>query len=227
MGPLPVGTVAVKPGCAMAAKVRFTITVQGKGCHSGTPAQGVDPIAIAAEIISALQTLVSRECDAKEAAVLSITSIHGGVSDNIIPDAVELMGSLRVAGDALCARLSRRIEAVAKGIAQAMRGDCTVQQELITPAVMNDAAETEWVRGLAEKLFGAARVRVAEAPSMASEDMACYLRERPGTFWFFSTQAEACPEGNHSPRFQVDEGCLADGAALLAAAAEAWLCRTR
>lgn len=224
VGPLAVGTVAVKPGCAMAAKVRFAITVHGCGCHSGTPTQGVDPIAIAAQIITALQTLVSRECDAKEQAVLSVTSIHGGTADNIIPDTVELVGSLRAAGDTLSARLSERIEAVAKGIAQAMRGDCTVRWELICPALQNDEAQTELVRTLAEELFGDTRVHTAGAPSMASEDMACYLRERPGSFWFFGTQPETCPEGNHSPRFTVAESCLADGAALLAATAEAWLC---
>ena len=113
---------------------------------------------------------------------------------------------------------------MAKGIAQAMRGDCTVRRELICPALQNDEAQTELVRTLAEELFGDARVQTAGAPSMASEDMACYLRERPGSFWFFGTQPESCPEGNHSPRFTVAESCLADGAALLAATAEAWLC---
>ncbi len=222
-GALPLGTVAIKPGAAMAAKVSFTLTVRGRGCHGAMPAQGVDPIVIASQIVLALQALIGRECDAADAAVLSVTSIHGGVNDNVIPDTVTLSGSIRVVDDALCARLERRLHEVCSDVAHAMRGACEVKSEVINCTLVNDPSEAQFIASLAEALFSKERVRIMDKPCMASEDMGLYLNERPGAFWFFSTQREDVPYGNHSPRFTVDESCLAKGAALLAFAAEEWL----
>ncbi|HMM31841.1 MAG TPA: M20 family metallopeptidase [Clostridia bacterium] len=222
-GALPLGTIAIKPNAAMAAKVGFELVVRGKGCHGAMPTQGIDPIVIASQIVLALQSLVARECDATDSAVISVTSIHGGVNDNIIPDVVTLTGSMRVTDDALCQKLMRRMREVCEGIASSMRGTCDVTAEIINITLVNDPREADFAASVAEKLLGKERVRILDKPCMASEDMADYLNERPGAFWFYSTQGEAVPFGNHSPHFAVEESCLADGAALLAATAEEWL----
>jgi amidohydrolase len=204
----PTGTVAVRAGPAMAAADAFRLVVRGHGGHAAKPNETVDPIVIAAHLVTALQTLVARETDPVDNAVLSITSVHGGTAFNIIPEEVELKGTLRTFAADTRERHQRRIAALAEGIATGMRGSVVFDWRDGSPAVVNDAAATERVRHVAEGIDGIDRVIVA-AQIMGGDDMALWLQRAPGCYWFVGARAgEASAYPHHHPSFDIDESAL-------------------
>ena len=204
----PTGTVALRAGPAMAAADAFRLIVRGRGGHAAKPNETVDPIAIAAQLVTALQTLVARETDPVDQAVLSITSVHGGTAFNIIPEEVELKGTLRTFEAETRERHRHRIAALAEAIATGMRGSVVVDWRDGSPTVVNDESATERVRHVAEGIDGIDRVIVA-AQIMGGDDMALWLQRAPGCYWFVGARAgEASAFPHHHPSFDLDEAAL-------------------
>ena len=221
---LPDGAFGFYPGTFMASRDTFYLTVRGQGCHGSTPAAGVDPITVSAYLITALQTLVSRECNGTDSAVVTIGSIHGGEVYNIIPDQVTLQGAIRCLDERKRTELEQRIRALSKGLCASMRAQCEVVFEHGYPVLVNDPEVTGFAAQCARDLFGEDSVCMLQHPLMSSEDMSFFLQKRPGCYWCFSTPPATGPHyPNHSPRFQIDDSILYRGSALLATAATRWL----
>lgn len=216
----PTGTVAVREGPSMAATDSFRLVVRGRGGHAAKPQEVIDPVVAAAEAITALQTLVSRETDPVDQAVISITSVHGGTAFNIIPEAVELKGTLRTFRDDTRRRLRGRVLEVVRGVA-ALHG-ASVEDAWFegSPAVVNDAAVTAWFRRVATDVVGADQVVTCD-PIMGGDDMALWLQQAPGCYFFVgSNGGEASAYPHHHPRFDLDEASLPVAVGVLATAVE-------
>lgn len=211
------GTVAVREGPAMAATDSFRLVVAGRGGHAAYPQLCIDPIVAAAQLVGALQTLVSRETDPIDQSVISVTSIHGGTAYNIIPEEVELKGTLRTFDAGTRARLRERILAVSEGAASLAR--CSLRAEWFegTPAVVNDAESVARFRQVAAGVVGEENVSV-QVPIMGGDDMALWLAQARGCYFFVGTSSGPDTAwAHHHPRFDVDERGLEVAVALLAA----------
>ncbi|UUX32824.1 M20 metallopeptidase family protein [Fundicoccus culcitae] len=211
---LPKGTIAYKSGPMMASMDRFLIEIKGKGYHGAYPENAQDPIAAAGQLITALQTIKSRNIKAVNPAVVSITRVQGGFNQNIIPDNVELEGTVRALNDETRAFIHSKIEQIAHGIGVAMDVECVVTYDYKYPPVVNDATVTTEIVQSLEELFPGQLVEVEE-PLMGGEDFAFYLYEAPGTFLFLSNPAdiEGKFHGHHHAKFDVDEAYFSMGAA--------------
>jgi amidohydrolase len=218
---LPVGTLGVKAGPLMAAVDRLKIVVHGRGGHGGRPQASADPVVAAAHVVTALQTIVSRETNPVQAAVVTIGSIHGGEAFNVIPDEVTLTGTIRTFDAELRRSMPERVARIASGIAQGLGCRAEVEVKAGNPAVVNDPAVAELARRAALRVVEAGKV-VAPEPTMGGEDMAVYFERTPGCFVFVgsSNAARGLDQPHHSPRFDFDEDALAVGAEFLVAAAE-------
>lgn len=210
---LATGQVGYFPGTAMASMDRFTITFRGKGTHGAAPHKGIDPIVMAGEYIAILQTLVSREIPASHSAVVSLGRIEGGRAFNVIPDEVHLEGTFRALTVDDRELLGRRVQEVGRGIAALHGGDAIVFWDKGAPPVINNPTFTEAFRQSALRVLPAKDIIELTCPTMVGEDMALYLQERPGTFFFLGGGPG---EPHHHPKFDFDEGVLWRGAALLA-----------
>lgn len=205
----PVGTVAVRSGPSMAASDAFRIVIRGKGGHAAMPHASIDPVVAAAQVITALQTLVSREVDPVEQAVISITALNAGTAYNIIPETVELKGTLRTFNASLRDYLQTRIEEVVTGIAQTLR--CTAGVEYLhgSPAVVNHDGMTERLKAVARGVVGADNL-IPMAPIMGGDDMALWLEQAPGCYFFVGARNDdkGITYPHHHPMFDIDEASL-------------------
>jgi amidohydrolase len=204
---LPAGVIGVRPGPLMAAPDSFTITVRGRGTHAAMPHLGTDPVVIAAHVITALQTLTSRETDPVGTSVVTISTVRAGDgAHNIIPERCELLGTLRTFDPAVRERLQRRIIELSTGIAAAMGGEASVDLHVGPPPVVNDEALTERFRELAREAVGADRVLEVD-PVMGGDDMAEFLAERPGVyFWAGSADPQTGRDRpHHHPGFDFHD----------------------
>ncbi len=213
---LPVGTLGVKAGPLMAAVDRLQIAIRGRGGHGGQPQRAADPVVAAAHVVTALQTIVAREVDPLEPAVVTIGSIHGGHAFNVIPDQVTLTGTIRSFDPQLRRSLPERIARIAGGIAEGLRCRAEVEVRSGNPAVLNHPQLAEIARRAAVRVVGEEGV-VSPPATMGGEDMAVYFERVPGCFVFVgSANAErGLAEPHHSPRFDFDEEALAIGCAFL------------
>jgi amidohydrolase len=201
----------------MAAADAFEMEVRGSGGHGAMPHLASDAIAIAAQIVTALQTIVSREVDPVEPAVLTVGEIGAGTAFNIIPEKARLGGTVRTLNADLRERMPARIEELARGVAKGMRGDVDFDYTFSYPVTTNDEGAADIALGVAENLFGEESVLELPNPSMAGEDFAFFLERVPGAFIWLGVGEEVA--GLHTPRFAFDEEVLPRGAALLAALA--------
>ncbi len=213
-------TIAISDGPAMASADRLTLTVTGRGGHGASPHLAIDPVVASAQIITALQTLVSRETPPLDAAILSITMLRAGTAFNIIPDTVEMIGTFRCLVPALRERLLASLTRTVEGVAGAFRCTAVVKDEFLTPAVVNDPAVTRLAREVAAGIVGAERV-ITPAPLTGSEDAAYFWEKVPGCYAFIgSSRPDWSPAPSlHSARFDIDESCLQVGAEFLVRAA--------
>jgi amidohydrolase len=220
MNRIPVGTIAVRSGPIMTSADKLGITVRGRGGHGANPHNAVDPVVAAAQIITALQTLVSRETPPLQPAVLSITMLKAGTAFNIIPDTVEMTGTLRCFDADLRATLLASLQRTAEGIATAFRCTATVANEFLTPAVLNDPAVTALARNVAAGVVGADKV-VEWEPLTGSDDVAYFWERVPGCYAFIgSGRTDGVPSAaGHNAKFDIDESCMAIGAEFLVRAA--------
>lgn len=214
---LPTGQVSVRSGAMMASAEGFTLIVRGKGGHGAMPDLTVDAVVIAAQIVTALQTLVSRETSPQAPVVVTLGSIHGGSAFNIIAGEVVIQGTLRTFDAAIRDRLRQRIAELAGGIAAAMRGSCEFRLESAAPPVVNDAAITGLVAEAATDVLGADAV-VPFEPLMVGEDVAYFLDARPGCFFLLGGAPDTGPVLHHTAEFRVDERCLLIGYRVMSAA---------
>jgi amidohydrolase len=209
------GTAHVRSGPMLAAQDEFRARVVGQGGHGAMPHTTIDPIVAAAQGVLALQSIVSRNVDPTQPAVVTVGSIHGGSAPNVIPEDVQLEGTLRSFTDEVRGLLRQRVEEQLVGSAESAR--CRLEFELRPgfPAVVNDETAVQVVRKLARSVFGEARVH-EPAPLAASEDFAFFLRERPGAFVLIGAgnRAAGIEAPHHSSLFDLDETVLPRGAEL-------------
>ncbi|MGO4733380.1 amidohydrolase [Paenibacillus sp. 2KB_22] len=211
---LQVGTVGIREGALMAAADGFVVKVEGVGTHAAVPEAGIDPIVVAAHIVTALQAIVSRNVGAQESAVISVTKLHSGTAWNVIPDEAILDGTVRTFDEKVRARIRERFNQVVAGVAAAYGTRATVRWIQGPPAVVNDESLASAAEQVASEI-GLNSVR--PLPSPAGEDFSFYQKEVPGLFLFLGTSG---PHEWHHPGFDVDERALPLGAHLLAALAE-------
>jgi amidohydrolase len=211
----PVGTASYRPKGVMASAQRFDIEIHGKQTHGARPWAGVDPIIVGAQIINALQTIVSRQVDVSQApAVVTVATFHGGVRNNIIPDGAKMSGTIRTFDPAVRTFIHEQIHRTAENIASAMGARAVVTIQPGVPVTYNDPQLTAGMVPSLERVYGARNVAVAERMTGA-EDFSFYLEEIPGFFFFIGGRPHDVPPEeaipNHSPFFYVDEGALLPG----------------
>lgn len=210
------GKIGISYGSMMASMDRIFIEIRGKGAHGAYPELSVDPISTVAEVISALQRIISREKRATDPAVLSITKIQGGYNHNIIPDVVELEGTVRTVNNETRQMIANRIDEVTKGITQAMRADYKLRYDFKYPPLINSEEFTKFFVESAKKIIPVEDIIEMKYPVMGGEDMAYFLEKAPGTFFFLSNPKEI--DGafypHHHPKFDIDESLLYKGVAL-------------
>ena len=214
---LPVGQVSVRRDVVMASADMFTLTVTGKAGHGAQPHRTIDATLIASAIVTALQTLVSREVAPADPAVITIGSLHAGSAPNIIAGEAVMQGTLRTFDKALRTRLISRIAELADGIARSMRGHCDFKLDSEAPPVINDPSIADIVTDAARGVVGADGV-VSFQPLMVGEDFAYFLEARPGCFFLLGAAPEGPPVVHHTPQFRIDERCLPIGYRVMGAA---------
>ena len=217
---LPVGVIGYRPGPAMASSDTLKITVLGQQTHGAMPWYGVDPIVTAAQVVLGLQTVVSRQIDlTQEPAVVTIGSIKGGVRGNIIPDSVEMNGTIRSFDEGMRDDIHERVTTLAEAISRGSRAGCKVCIRKHYPVTVNDPALTEAMLPTLARVAGPQRLLLVPKV-MGSEDFSLFAKVSPGLFIFLGV----VPEGtnpktvapNHSPRFFIDEASLVTGVRALA-----------
>ncbi|HLY31409.1 MAG TPA: amidohydrolase [Ktedonobacterales bacterium] len=218
--PVPVGTISVQAGAVFASADEVFLRVRGHGGHGAMPHLAVDPIVAAAQIVVALQTLVSREISPFHPAVVTFGAIHGGEVFNVIADTVELQGTLRVYEASDRELLRRRIGEIARAVAQGMRAEVDYEIRRGCAACVNDSEMAALTRRAAEATVGAANVPGGDQRQAASDDMASFLAARPGCYFFVgaSNPARGIVAPHHSARFDIDEDALPIGLETLARA---------
>ena len=218
--PVRVGQVSVAPGAVFSSADEVWLRVRGRGSHGAMPHLGVDPVVVAAEIITALQTLVAREVSPFHPAVVTFGSIHGGNAFNVIADSVELRGTLRAYDPDDRELLRARIGEVAHGVARGMRAEVEYEVRGGCPACVNDPAMAEIVRGAAIDTVGAENVPGGDQRQAASDDMAYFLEAAPGCYFFVgaSDPERGIDAPHHSARFDIAEEALSIGLETLARA---------
>jgi amidohydrolase len=209
-----------RPGTIMAAADHLDVTVRGRGGHGSQPSRAADPIPVACEIVTALQTMVTRRFDVFDPVVITVGSIHAGTAENIIPDLAELRATVRTfsagARERVRAAAPRLISAIAEGYG--LTADVAYVDGY--PVTVNDPRELAFTEGVIEEVIGAGRYTMMPNPIAGAEDFSFVLENVPGAFVFLG----ACPPEldphaaayNHSPRAVFDDSVLPDGAAVLA-----------
>ena len=214
---VPVGQVAAQPGPLLAIADTFRIEVHGRGGHAASPHETVDPIVIAAQVVTNLQQLVSRTVDPLDQGVVSVTRISGGTAKNVIPETVELIGTVRTFKPQTKTALIAGIERVLRGVTEAHGATYSFDYEDGYAAVVNDPEVAALVEGAARTELGDGAVTRID-PVMGGEDFSAYLQRAPGAFFIVGTRNDAIGASfpHHHPRFAIDEASLRDGIAVFA-----------
>jgi hippurate hydrolase len=207
------GQIAVFPGPAMAGADFFDIKITGKGSHGAMPHVGRDPVIVAISLAAALQTIVSRNADPREAAVLSITQIHAGSAYNVIPEEAVLAGTVRTFAPEIAKLIRERMREICAGMALSFGVQIDVDIRSIFDVLVNHPAQAEATATVAAEIVGAGNVLTEPKPVMGSEDFADMLRVVPGAYAWVG-HAGSVPV--HNPAFVLDDGILPVGASLLA-----------
>ena len=218
---LTVGQVETRLGTLNASTDSLRIIVQGESAHGAYPEAGKDAIVCAAQVVSALQTLVSRRVSPLESAVVTLGKISGGKANNIICGEVTLEGTVRSADNALRRQLKAEIEQLCAGIGSAMGCCCRAEIREGYPALTNDVSHAKRVLDIAGKLVGSQNALIKDAPNMGAEDFSYFLDKAPGAFFHIgcSDPEDTVRSALHTPGFAPDEGCIEIGIAMEAALA--------
>lgn len=220
----PLGTIVINEGPMLAASDRFVVEIQGKGGHAAHPNLTVDPVVVGAHLIAAIQSIVSRNVDPIEPAVITIGSLHAGHAANVIPDTAALEGTVRTLNPEVQDLIVRRLEEVANGVCQSMGATARFEYTYGVPATINSAEAATLIRAAAIEIVGEDNV-FAPPPSMGGEDFSYFTQERPGAMFMVGSNN---PEkgliwGHHHPRFDIDEESLGIGLETMALSAITYL----
>ena len=212
---LPVGQIAYKPGGALAAAQRFVVTIKGKQSHGSAPWSGVDPIYVASKIVDGYQSIISRELElTKEAAVITVGKISGGVRNNIIPESAELVGTIRTLDYDMQKQVNQRMIEMAQDIAKAYRAEATVEIAKGVPITYNDVDLTEKSLPSLQQMAGAENVHTIKAITGA-EDFSFYQEKIPGFFFILGGKDPKAGADeyfpHHTPDFKIDDSGLSLG----------------
>ena len=215
----PLGMWSSKPGSFMAAADQLHVRVVGAGTHGATPYRGKDPIPVACEMVTALQTMITRQFDVFDPVVLTVGRIAGGTKENIIPDDAVFDATVRTFSEATRTKVQRTSTQLVEAMAAAHGLVAEVDYEIGYPVTVNNAAEYGFARDTIVDVFGADRFRERSNPRCGAEDMSYVLNEVPGVYLNLSACRSADPDAaadNHSPLADFDDSILPDAAALLA-----------
>lgn len=217
---MPFGQVGVKRGPLMASADNFRITITGSGGHAAQPHKVVDPIVVAAQVITNLQHIVARNVDPLEPAVVSVTHIVGGTTHNVIPGAVELEGTIRTFDSAVRNSIPATMDRIIAGVTSAHGARYELAVERGYHSVINDERATDLLRRAVVRAVGPDAL-VEAVPIMGGEDFSAYQQRAPGSFFFIGAQNEACGivHPHHHERFDVDERALDYGTRIFVQAA--------
>ncbi len=207
---IPVGEFSIKPGPLMAATDLFEMTITGQGGHAARPHKGVDPIVASAQIVMAVQTIASRNADPLESVVVSITTIHAGDADNVIPERVKMSGTVRTLIPEMRDLAQSRFEAIVASTAQAFGCEADIEYRRCYPVVVNHDRETDFAASIASKIAGADKVDTDVAPVMGGEDFAYMLEVKPGAFIFTGNGEDSA--NLHSPHYDFNDNAIPVGA---------------
>ncbi|MBE9191607.1 amidohydrolase [Gloeocapsopsis crepidinum LEGE 06123] len=210
---LPLGTVGVRSGALMAAVETFRCTILGKGGHGAMPHQTVDSIVVAAQIVNALQTIVARNVDPIESAVVTVGELHAGTALNVIADTARLSGTVRYFNPKLEGYFVQRIEQIIAGICQSHGATYELNYSHLYPPVINNPEMAEFVRSQAVRVIETPLGIVPECQTMGGEDMSFFLQEVPGCYFFLGSAnlSRNLAYPHHHPRFDFDETALGMG----------------
>jgi hippurate hydrolase len=219
---LPAGVVGINPGPMMAASDKFEITIQGRGGHGAHPYQTIDPIVVAANMVTALQTIVSRNVHPLEAAVLSFGHIHAGSASaaSVIPGQAKLVGTVRTFSDEVQKVVEGRMRTLIASIAEGYGAKAEFKYLRNYPATINTSACAHFVADVATELFGAERVVRDLTPSMGSEDFSFMLKKVPGAYFRLGQGGAEDGRFLHNPKFDFNDDVIPVGSATFAALVE-------
>jgi amidohydrolase len=218
---MPLGWIHAAKGPVMAGAELFNIKLTGKGGHGAAPHLTIDPIVAASHIVTALQTITSRNVHPLKSSVVSVTTIHAGTTFNVIPQEAELKGTIRTFDKEVRKLVLERFEQIVRSTAEAL--NCTVEIDIkqVTPAVINNDFVTERVQAAVETVFPGANVDSTPYLTMGAEDMGYMLEKADGCYFFIGSNnsEKGLNYGHHHPKFDFDEEALVRGTAVMAAAA--------
>jgi amidohydrolase len=210
---LPFGTCAALDGAMMAANAVIEIEIRGRGCHGAMPHEGTDCVLAGCYLVSALQSIVSRNVDPLDSAVISVTQIRAGDTHNVVPDTCRIRGTARWFDTAVGERIEHRLGEVARSAAAAFGCDARVSFERRYPATINDAKAAALVRSVASSIAG---VQVVDArPTTGSEDFSFMLQAVRGCYlWLGAGRRDGADHGLHSPHYDFNDDLIPTGVAL-------------
>jgi hippurate hydrolase len=217
---IPVGGFAIRPGPIMAGGARFSIVVRGRGGHAALPHETIDAIVVSGQLIGALQTIASRSVNPIDTIALSVTKIQGGSAFNVLPESVEIGGTVRALQTHVAELAEKRIREICAGLALASGAEIDVDYKRIYPPTVNNADEARFAADAAAMIVGEAQVDRATAPLMAAEDFSFMLEARPGAFMFIGNGDTA---GLHNPSYDFSDAAIPYGIGYFAALAESAL----
>ena len=231
---IPAGQFAVTPGPMMASSNEFKVTVKGKGSHAAQPYKGIDPIMVAVQIAQSWQTIISRNRNPVDAAVLSITQIHAGSATNVIPDEATLIGTVRTFDTGVLDMIERRMQAIAEHTAAAFDAQIDFRFKRNYPPLINHAKETAFAIEVMRSIVGTEGVDTDAEPTMGAEDFAYMLQEKPGCYVFIGNgQGDHRFAGHglgpcnlHNPSYDFNDDLLPIGATYWVRLAESFLVRS-
>ena len=209
---LPVGMISIRDGAALASADGFKVTIQGRGGHGAHPYRTVDPIVVGAHLITALQTIVSRNVNPIDSAVVTVGALHAGNAGNVIPDTAELVGTVRTLDTSVQALIVERLQELVTGLPASMGATATLDYQYGVPPTINSVEAANLIRRLAAAIVGPERV-VSPPPSMGGEDFSYFLQERPGAMFKVGSNnpERGLTWGHHHPKFDIDEESLGVG----------------
>ncbi|MEW9805651.1 M20 aminoacylase family protein [Mesorhizobium sp. ZMM04-5] len=205
---LPVGQFAIRPGAIMAATAEFNVRVRGRGAHAAMPHVGIDPIVAASQIVMAFQTIASRTVDPTDSVVVSVTKFNAGSAYNVIPEQVDLAGTVRSLKAEVAALTEERMRAICEGIGRAAGATVTMDFKPNYPVTVNDPGEAAFAGDVAATVAGEAAIHRAVAPLMGGEDFSYMLQARPGAFIFIGNGDTA---NLHHPSYDFNDEATPHG----------------
>ncbi len=219
---LPPGKIAVRPGPVMAATDDLQVTIRGKGGHGAMPHQSIDPVVVTAHIITALQTVASRNVSPVDAVVVSVCSMQTSQlgANNVIPDAVQLCGTVRTFRPETRDLAEKRVKEIISGVAVAMGATAKIQYHRNYPPTINTEREAHFAARVGSRIFGAENVVTDADPTMGGEDFSYMLQERPGAYVFLGQGGGPMGCFLHNPNYDFNDDVIPMGAGFLAALVE-------